>query len=123
MRRYDIFTGRNWDQQFRPAGRPPVKGGRWSIRKVGYDSQRPWRSWTRGKGQRFSRRFPTHAEAIQHATMVAQMFADPTPDRVEATIRAIYPNITEERLAHNVNHYAKFPKPRSGGVTEPSPSC
>jgi hypothetical protein len=97
---------------FRAAGKPPVKGGRWSVRKVDWDSVRPWRAWTRGKGQRFSRRFETFEQAINHATMVAQMFADPTSERVVATIRTIYPRITEERLAINVDRYAKFPKPQ-----------
>ena len=93
---------------FRAANKPPVAGGRWKVRRLYGD--KPWRAWTHGRASRFNRRFGTHREAILHASLVAQMFADPTPARIEMTIRAILPHLGELSIQRNVVRYARFPE-------------
>lgn len=103
---------------FRAASRPPVRGGRWSVRRDPTVPNRPWRAWTRGKGGSFSRRFATHAEAIQHATTVAQVFANPTHENVRNAMRAIYPNISQDRVEWYVNRFFAV----SGNTKTPGPT-
>lgn len=99
---------------FRRAHKPPVVGGRWKIRRLRGNSGKPWRAYTSGTASRFNRYFTTHAEAIQHAQMIARMLADPTPDRVEATIRRVYPRISDEHVATNVLRYSAAPEAPEG---------
>jgi len=101
---------------FKAAGKPPVTGGRWSVRRLrGRGRERQWRAWTKGSAASFNRFFATQAEAIAHATTIAQMFTDPTPARVSATLRRLYPKLTDMQVAQKVVRFAKFPKPDENG--------
>jgi len=82
---------------FKAAGKPPVKGGRWSVRRVNF-GPRPWRAWTRGRAHIFNRSFESHAEAVSYAVRIASMYADPTPENIRATLLKVRPNATEERI-------------------------
>lgn len=62
-----------WGAQFRPAGRPSVKGGRWQIRKM-RDGR--WRAWTSGQAKTFSMYFYDFEEAIAWAQLIAAAYAD-----------------------------------------------
>lgn len=94
---------------FKSVGKPPVKGGRWKIRR-GRGLKNPWRAWSVGKSSSFSRSFKTQQEAIDHATLVAGMFANPTPANVRTTIEKTMPWITPMAVAARVVRYAKYPK-------------
>lgn len=88
---------------FKPVGKKPVKGGRWKVRR-GY-GVKPWRAWCNGAALRFNRSFETHQEAIEHAAAIAQMFAEPTRERVEATLRRYMPHWSDEAIERNVQRY------------------
>lgn len=82
--------------RFRSLGRPPVRGGRWSVRKKplnpghthgpfiynvsrrGFkpgEGEKVWKAWVRqGKAKKWSASFHTYGEAIRWATYVAYMF-------------------------------------------------
>lgn len=62
---------------FKAAGRPPVKGGRWAIRRFNYRDRNGnlWRAYSAGLSKKLARSFPTHQEAA---------------DYVSRTLKAIY---------------------------------
>ena len=91
--------------RFKPAGKPHVKGGRWSIRR-GRFGPKPWHAYASGRATRFNRRFESHEEAIQHATIVANAFANPTPEKIRDMIVRTMPWINGDSVERNVLRYA-----------------
>lgn len=68
------FATHHIPAEFKPMGLPQVKGGRWRIRRK-LLGDRPWRAWSDGRAKRWNRSFPTHAEAVAWATLVAKTYA------------------------------------------------
>lgn len=58
--------------------RPPVRGGRWRIRRlppgVRSNSSRPWFAWTDGKAKRYNRSFEKYEHAFAWAQFVAETY-------------------------------------------------
>lgn len=65
--------------QFKAVGKPPVRGGRWSVRQK-LDGQ--WRAWTHGQAKRHSRTFYTFEAAIHWAVLVSNYYKDMKPSDI-----------------------------------------
>lgn len=96
-------------EAFKPVNKPPVKGGRWAIRKVSFKQDgKFWHAYTKGRARQFTRYFKTHAEAIEYATMIARMYASiKRPWVVEQTLRTLHPewsDATIERKALKITN-------------------
>ena len=65
--------------QFKSAGKPPVRGGRWWVRKK-LNGQ--WRAWTTGLAKRHSRTFYTFEAAIRWAVFVSDYYKEMKPKRL-----------------------------------------
>lgn len=61
----------------KPRGLKPVKGGRWSVRKIAARTQDgyQWHAYTKGTMKGASSRFATQADAIRHAQRMARLAA------------------------------------------------
>lgn len=62
--------------QFKAMGLKPVKGGRWSVRKI-RDGR--WRAWTVGRAKRHARTFYTFDVAVRWAHHVTAMYTKDVP--------------------------------------------
>ncbi|AVR56895.1 hypothetical protein PBI_TRISCUIT_22 [Microbacterium phage Triscuit] len=71
--------GNAYPPQFKSVGKPPVRGGRWSVRQK-VNGQ--WRAWTIGQAKRHSRTFYTFDSAIRWATFVSNYYKQMKPKGV-----------------------------------------
>ncbi|MEG2887200.1 MAG: hypothetical protein RR853_08755, partial [Aurantimicrobium sp.] len=99
--------------QFKPAGKKPVKGGRWSVRKQ-LDGR--WRAWSNGAAKRYNHTFYTHMVAVRWAQTVAQVYNKPGVD-------VFHYRVTE----YLKNHYDRYRRADlvifirdQGGIVDPT---
>lgn len=87
---------------FKPAGKPPVKGGRWSIRRLRFKQDgKFWHAYSTGRARQFTRYFKTHAEAIEYASLIARMYANAKqPWVVENMLRMLHPEWSDATIEH-----------------------
>ncbi len=72
----------------KPAGIGPVRGGRWSVRKLKHTGY--WRAWTQGSARRWNRKFWTQTDAMAWAQMVAYAFKMYPPVEANERLQAIW---------------------------------
>jgi hypothetical protein len=105
---------------FKPVNKPPVKGGRWAIRKVKFKQDgKFWHAYNKGRARQYTRYFNTHEEAIEYAQMIAQMYASAKrPWVVEQTLRTLNPQWSDETIERKVR---KIVNPHAARLREEWP--
>lgn len=67
------YGAREYPPRFKPMNKPPVKGGRWGVRKR-LDGR--WVAWTHGKARKYQAIFMTHHYAFAWAEFVTQAYGE-----------------------------------------------
>jgi hypothetical protein len=87
---------------FSPANRPPVKGGRWFVRR--WEDIRTekdgkvWHAWSKGPAKKYNRRFSTQAEAFRWASTVTEAYRLGKQDDLRELYRKKYPHLYMKAL-------------------------
>lgn len=91
----------------KPEGLKPVRGGRWSIRKLRHTGY--WRAWTSGTASRWNRKFYYQVDAMAWAQMVAYAYKVYPAHIANLHIQAVWNELkrdpgvraSELRIAHH----------------------